>query len=608
MAAQGPLGLRIPEQTQPSADSFLLRPEKTRSWIADLPLANLGETSRRVYKAFVEFNRITLSADTRAQVLREFREPIAYVEKNLRRHYIGASFPLTRKSRKIALLNRELHAEMAISQKILIGGMFADKAGQLDRESLDHAIQQALGHLRNTLLHSYLAYEPCPRHTWREIHRLAAYGLPNSAYVSQPGQSDGQDFNGIHETYTRILLLALSGPYKLRQREILSVNEGVDEWSRHTRLLDPSEFRKPEDVTGLFLADLASDGPPQHLSLGSIPQHKQWVVLNTKGLIEHVRDKLDTRDASTSGRGDLNAAPMQKLLQIWSGAPARRHPRTNLNFQLKIAVGLNAIWGLLSADGKDKEPEAPTPHSGAIKKPSDRDWLEQTDMLQHTLKSGFLKTGDDEALSLTPLDDDPWQGNTRGPIAPIVDTRPQQDTLDVWSSHDRSSFETRVFRTFDESASGYGVNWTGENIPHVTIGELIGIQSPAHEKQYDLATVRWMQNTPKDGLKLGMELLARTVQAVEVSREQDKLKQSQHCLLLPERKASSSPPSLMCPPLRFQVGETARLKDGDKESRIRFTRRLEETGAFSQFLFAPVDKEKKQGPSDSDFDSIWSEL
>jgi hypothetical protein len=64
----------------------------------------------------------------------------------------------------------------------------------------------------------------------------------------------------------------------------------------------------------------------------------------------------------------------------------------------------------------------------------------------------------------------------------------------------------------------------------------------------------------------------------------------------------------MCPALGFQVGDIAGLKDGDKKSRIRLTQRLEETGAYTQFLFAPVEKEEKRGPSDSEFDSIWSEL
>ena len=583
-------------------------PEKTRSWVSDLPLANVGETSRRVYKTIVEFNRIAMPSDTRAQVLQEFHEPVAYVEKNLRRHYIGAAFPLTRKSRKIALLTREFHAELAISQKIIISGMFAGKEGQFDRKSLDHAIQQTLGHLRNTLLHSYLVYEPCPRHTWSEIHRLAAYGVPNSLYTNQSDNAGDHESDKIHEIYTRILLLALSEPYKLRQREILSVNECVDRWSRHARLCDPSSFHQGDRVRGLFLSDLASDTPPQRLSLVSETPHNQSVVLDTNGLTDYLKKKLDSQDAASPIQQGVNEDLITKLLQTWSGTTARKHPRTNLNFQLKVAVGLSAIWGLLSADDAKKKPEVTSRHGKALKKPSDRDWLEQTDMLQHTLKSGFLKTGDDGALSLSPLDDDPRHPNAPGLTAPIVDTRPQEDTLDVWSSHDRTSFETRVFRTFDESASGYGVSWTGEDIPHVTIGELIGIQSPAHEKQYDLATVRWMQNTPKDGLKLGMQLLARTVQAVEVSSEQDKHKPSQNCLLLPEREASSSPPSLMCPPLRFRVGDTARLKDGDKESRIRFTRRLEETGAFCQFLFAPADTEKTRGPSDSDFDSIWSEL
>ena len=608
MAVEGPLGLRIPEQKQPSADMFLLNPEKTKSWIADLPLANIGETSRRVFKAVVEFNRTTMSPDIRAKVAEELREPIAYVEKTLKRHYIGAAFPLARKSRKIALLNRELHAEMAISQKIIITDMFADRAGQLDRKSLDHVIQKTLGHLRNTLLHSYLAYEPWPNHTWREVHRLAAYGFPNSLYTGDSEHADDHQTSSIDESYTRILLLALSAPYKLRQREILFVNEHIDRWGSHARLLNPLSIQGLEDSKGLFVSNLASDAPPQHLSLVSDPKPKQSVVLDTNWLIEHLEKLLDARDSQTAGRGATDIALLRKLFQAWSGAPNRKHRRTNLHFQLKIAVGLNAIWGLQTAGSADEKPKTAHPSDRALKTPSDREWMEQTDMLQHTLKSGFLKTGDAGTLSLSPLDDTPRRTDNPGLISPAIDPGPQQDTLDVWSSHDPGSFETHVLRTIDESAGGYCVSWTDKDVPHVTVGELIGIQSPADEKQYALAAVRWMKNTPGDGLKLGMELLSHTVLAVEVLPAPKTRKQSQHCLLLPELKASCSPASLMCPALGFQVGDIAKLKDGDRESRIRVTRRLEEAGAYTRFLFAPVEKEEKRGPSDSEFDSIRSEL
>ena len=77
MAVEGPLGLRIPKQTRPAADAFLSDPAETKAWIADLPLANVGETSRRVFKAVVDCNRTNMPPAIRSRVMENFREAIA---------------------------------------------------------------------------------------------------------------------------------------------------------------------------------------------------------------------------------------------------------------------------------------------------------------------------------------------------------------------------------------------------------------------------------------------------------------------------------------------------------------------------------------------------
>ena len=50
---------------------FDIRPAAVEAWIADLPVANLGETSRRLYTALVDLNGQSLSPKKRVAVLEQ---------------------------------------------------------------------------------------------------------------------------------------------------------------------------------------------------------------------------------------------------------------------------------------------------------------------------------------------------------------------------------------------------------------------------------------------------------------------------------------------------------------------------------------------------------
>ncbi|MCW8945841.1 MAG: hypothetical protein OQK80_00130, partial [Sedimenticola sp.] len=60
MEIQNTLGFKLPERTSAPAGSMLLNPKEVASWVGALPMANVGETSRQVFKTIVEFNRLDI--------------------------------------------------------------------------------------------------------------------------------------------------------------------------------------------------------------------------------------------------------------------------------------------------------------------------------------------------------------------------------------------------------------------------------------------------------------------------------------------------------------------------------------------------------------------
>ncbi|MEJ2590871.1 MAG: GTPase, partial [Candidatus Thiodiazotropha sp.] len=102
------IGLRIPEQLPPKGKPFFLSDKEIAAWVEQLPIANIGETSRQIFQALREFNRTLMPSKRRLQSVEHFCKPLSFIADNLSKHYLGSGFPLSDKAYRIAVLNREL--------------------------------------------------------------------------------------------------------------------------------------------------------------------------------------------------------------------------------------------------------------------------------------------------------------------------------------------------------------------------------------------------------------------------------------------------------------------------------------------------------------------
>lgn len=324
MEKQDLLRLDTPERTPPPPDSFLKDPKEVERWISGLPMANIGETSRQIFKTLVELNRVEIPSLARIKTTELFRVPIGYITNNLKKYYFDSAFPLTAKNRKIAVLNRELYIELAIAYKIVIHEMITGDPKKLDRKLLVIATQRAMSSLLRVLYQSVIVYDPFPGNTWRELHRLYAYAelhhLDNVP-VKDDQQKSAQ--STIKDIYVQALLFSIISPYRLRQREIEQCYNWLPEWVAHLRLGIPDET---ESSPTLFIARLNTNAPPIHIELQSAPIDKQCRKLNTGGLVSLLQDtinestELESRDSPLSNEERPPQQLLDKLIQVLSAA------------------------------------------------------------------------------------------------------------------------------------------------------------------------------------------------------------------------------------------------------------------------------------------------
>lgn len=640
MEIQNTLALRIPERSKAPAGAFLAKPKEVSNWVARLPMANVGETSRQVFKTLVEFNRLEIPSAAHIKVAELFLPPVKYIANNLRKYYFDVAFPLSAKNRKIAVLNRELYAELAISYKIFIDNMVTGKSGKFDKKLLVISIHRAVRYLSLMLYQSAIFYDPYPAHTWAEIHKLYAYAERNGVHELPIREGNDKEGTSISDLYKQILLFSVCTPFTLRQREIEHIFGVLPEWSALITLERPTEV---DDQPGYFISDMRSDAPPVHAMLYTREVSANCRILNLHGLLKALKasfDELPPELSSSDSRtinGHSSRPLLRQLIHLLGTTPKRKFVRTRLNFELKVAIGLSAIYTLTTENQKmaDMDPESAllldddaadfdppqdeqntvfyTAETASLNISADSLSLESNSEINSTIGSGSISS-----KTVTPS----WAKNATIDEETVISSTAEGfgfgpgTTTPGWATYDKlHDHETFSCKTINESAGGYCINWHGSNLPQIKVGEILGIESATSRNQFSIGVIRWMRNGPRQHLQIGMQVIAPNSVAIQArpTEKSDYNRIPQKCLLLPELKATGQPATLIVPTLPFKVKDTLWINDSVGEQQIRLTRLLESTGAFSQFQFVYLHGEDSaeitpEEEADSNFENIWSML
>jgi hypothetical protein len=608
MAKTNPTGLRIPEQKPPSGNPFFLDEKKLTNWAKELPVANVGETARKLFQTLRSFNKTTIRSSQRIRSAERLREPLNYVSDTLNKHYLGVRFPLSGKAHKIANLNRELHSGIATAYKAAIVDHLLESKGIPDKSQLTLAIHRCMSYLSRVILFSVVVYDAYPKRTWQELHilhRLAKrYNL--GAYTIEDELASNTSRSSIDEMYRRCLLFSLSSPYKMRQRENIQLFDALLEWSRHTLIYPYDEAPDYNTITIRQDTDLA----PSHETRIEQTDSKYLLILDVSPLLSGLRDLfVDTPESSLTlpGVDELNKSLLRQLIMLWSKAQKRAFVRTKLNFELRIAVGLRSVYKLIMLGDEPSPDDASSNDDGT--------WIETQFAQGNDLKVS-------EHFSLMPMDVaayNPRRGDFEefGPNSTDFSSfeMPLESEVKIWEDNNKLQLvnTTSLFHTINESAGGYCLDWRGTKIPKIQVGELIGVQSAMSASQFGVGIVRWMRSSGNDSMKVGIQMIAPNAMAI-TAMVADETTNKEECLLLPEVGTSGQPTSFICASHAFDLGKVLLVNDGENDRQIKLTRILESTGSISQYQFIYLDSASTTPDSDNDddhdseFDGLWSTL
>ncbi|MGD8926849.1 MAG: hypothetical protein PVG20_08350, partial [Thioalkalispiraceae bacterium] len=496
------LGLAIPELVKPDKDHFDLRQKNVDEWLDNLPRANIGETARRVFETLVEVNQFKHPHQNRMYFLEHLRETVMYVTDAMKRHFVGINAPLPLKNQKIVAATREIHHAMAIGYMIAIENYLSSSLFFSDNKMLATMIQRALSSLGKVLLTSYQTYTPYPANIWSQIHKLYA-AAEHHKLLSMTIVDDQNIHNvktNINSEYIRILLVALTSPYRLRHGEAGKIYSVVERWTGKSKLRTAENITKSNT---LFAVNLASDDPPRNYSLMTDGCKSEYCrILDSTALTKAIRKDLKhgfktgetTITSIEMNRPDLSQDLMKRLLIAWCILPKRSFSRSETEEPVQVTMGLTSTHQVI-INGDQAESNA-------------------DELFKHTAQY----EANNVKNSIADKQPDVWEmiyfpSETEG-----MELLEEQLHKDQGSENKtkKPGIPVETWMVLNESARGYCIQSMNHPKSRAQVGELIGVrrQTANATWKWGVGVIRWLRSEPNRGLLMGIELLTPDAAAI----------------------------------------------------------------------------------------------
>lgn len=194
-------------------------------WLFELPTANPGLATRLLHDFIVDFNSLSMPFQLRLDTLEQIRPKILIIEDYLRSRLIKAAFPKEENDLKILQVLTEIEREFTIGYWIVLKELTHRQVGWFQGKNLALALQRCIKGLSSVVISHYLMGLPIPDWVWIDLHSL--YKLSIKIKKDTVKVPDATNLNtktsSPEECYRQIILLSLSRPTGLMQKEIIQV-------------------------------------------------------------------------------------------------------------------------------------------------------------------------------------------------------------------------------------------------------------------------------------------------------------------------------------------------------------------------------------------------
>ncbi len=600
--------LKIPNKDPIGSNAFPVQPRKIKKWLKQLPLVNIGETTRLFYRGLIQANRESCAVKKRLEIMELMRPTARIILNNLHKYLVARSFPLPPKTHKIFELQQSILAEMANGYKIIANEVASGEA-RLDNKSYARSIHQAVHYLKEQMLTTAQVYTQASTSVWKDIYGLYAIA-EHCDLLKVPVKDTDCMQNGkssVLLVFIQTSLLALAKPHRLYQGEIQKLaaffeQRGNDCMVHNTHVADAKG--------NVYAFNLGGDAPPCYCSITEHADPQPLRYLDLGPLIEGLQAKIQSNETNhveaIVNRSVLSTDLSKRLLNHLTSNPKRRFRRADQRNQVDVAVGLMNITRAIHDDvnnrGNDRTGKASHEELNLMLQPQER-----------SAQEAYVIPPDESFY--TRNSHDVWDMVANGNVITesVLSEKTTSDDSQPTPPPRPESWQS--WEIMDSSAGGYRLLWRQQDGSNAQVGELLALRiEEGNEYNWKVGIIRWMQNRENECLEVGIQLLAPKTLMVTIDNpdlhQQNSLMPIE-ALLLPGIKTIKQPASLLIPSERFARGDEVNLELDDREMRLQLTDMGEHSGSFNQFFYSVIHKREKtlaeQNPNHS-FDTLWSNL
>ncbi len=587
--------LIIPEQTLSTLTFCDPTARQLKAWVDSLPMANVGETSRQLYHAIIEFNQLKISDTSRLELMDMVRGPIHFVCEQLNTRYLNQGVVLDERQRKVANLAQALQTHLAVGYKIVIHHILEQGHGK-HKSVLGRAVHRALHELMPAILRSYQLYIQTPRGIWQEIHQLyqvaSAFNLQNNSIHDPVENTD----LSIQQAYLKTILLGTCQPNQLLQRELNDTFDTLGKWATHLRVDEVA------DDKSVLVINPEMDNPPQYRYLVKKVSLSDYLGVNVLPLIRILHN--DHKVLSAAERISkpsivperFNLGLLEHLIQAWGGMKQRSFSRTPASGQVSISVGLTATHYHIAGEVSfystlyGSSTHSNNPFIGAV-------------------SSRFDSSDTQSVRSQQSAWEDAFDGHNRPKLLSeeSINFSPENVRTEEYPSH--------IGQLVNVSPRGYCIQWINSPATNLKTGEVIAVKEESLQ-HWNLGVVRWIRQGKEFGTQMGVELLAPNSKpcAIRQMHKTGSPGDFLRALYVPEIRAIGQDASVLTSLMPFSVGNKVAISLDGIEDKFQLTKKLMSTGIISQFQIRAVTQkatEEPRGPSPDEndgFENLWREL
>lgn len=576
--------ITMPNQDPMAGQEFSLATRNVRKWIKALPYIDKNVAAQQFYDGLRRSNRQAHPTKQRLAAIELMRPVAREFLKEQRKYLISQMFPLSKKATEVLKLQQNIISELAVAYKIIIQET-ANRDIQLSPKKLIVCIHHAMQHMLEQYATLAQVYSEPPQGYWQDycqLYKMAEhmnmsdFSVKNESHQTSPKSSTNCLFK-------QACLLSLANLHTFGHGEAEKIAAYLDSKNKLTTF---SEKTQPQDRNDVYFINLAINKPPRLTAVDNIPISTENRYLDPSRLIAEL-DKIIVSDDDKNTQVILSTSTITKslanrLLNKITSKPNRANKRAiSSKERLCVVHGLrDAINTLVNSDAVETVKNTDTLDNHLDLLPIEHS---QLNAAQNTNASFNQDLEIDKSAEA-------WEWVGRGKVV----TDSYSPTTSAHKENSKSNSVKikpyiQAWEISNASNGGYCLKSENTSDYQSQVGDIILLQRENYSnEQWRLGIVRWMQSLSEHGVKIGIETLQGSVQAVEVLDahfSQNKFKGLDHILQFTEDSASGKIVSLIAPPNSIKKNESLDIQmDGEKQT-ITYKRTIDRTISFVRFSF-----------------------